>query len=415
MVKKLPRGNTLKIQWVRTAHKGLRYYEHTTRKHGKRKDRYYSIRFKVDGVNYDYGVGWWSEGIPEEIRKDHTGWGFEDYAISELHRYKANVKAGSGVKSPKEKRAVAEEKRKEEERAAMSFCNYCKDNYFPWADQNKKPNSLRSEKNFSRVWVNPAFGNVPMLHVTEIHLERLKKAMVDRGRAPKTINLALAFVRQVFNHAKHRGAYVGDNPISKVKMLAVDNAKLRYLTAEEINRLLNALKEKSLHVHDQALLSAHTGLRFSEAAGLRWEDVNYATGTVAIRDSKTGSRTVFMNETVAEMLKSRQGDQRKGLVFPDEDGKQQARVSKTFQRAADDLFNKDIRDRRLRVTYHTLRHSFGTLVYGNSGDLYLTQKALGHKTIVMAQRYAKMSEARLKDAFNKMSETLRKAREAGQG
>jgi integrase len=158
-------------------------------------------------------------------------------------------------------------------------------------------------------------------------------------------------------------------------------------------------------------------LRFSEAAGLRWEDVNYDTGSLSIRDSKTGSRTVFLNDVVADRLKNRQGKKTTGLIFPEkrkvgtDNDQRQLRASKTFQRVADILFNKDVNDRRLRVTFHTLRHSFGTHVYENSGDLYLTQKALGHRTMVMAQRYAKMTETRLREAFTKMSDVMKKGRE----
>jgi integrase len=202
-------------------------------------------------------------------------------------------------------------------------------------------------------------------------------------------------------------------------MPRVDNAKLRYLTAEEIDTLLTELKKKSITVHDQALLAVNTGLRFSEVAGLKWEDVSYEAGTLAIRDGKTGSRTVFFNEAVRKMLKARQGDQKTGLLFPIETGKNKGRrqeaVSKTFQREADKLFNQGITDRRLRVSFHTLRHSFGTHVYGATGDLYLTQKALGHRTMVMAQRYAKMSETRLKEAFDTMTEVMERGKAKGTG
>jgi integrase len=65
-----------------------------------------------------------------------------------------------------------------------------------------------------------------------------------------------------------------------------------------------------------------------------------------------------------------------------------------------------VEDRRLRVTFHGLRHTFGSLLYQECGDIYLTGKALGHKTLVMAQRYAKMSETRLRQAFDTMSKVI---------
>ena len=94
------------IKWIKTNHKGLRYYEHQERKHGKKKDRYYAIRFKVDGAEHGYDLDWLSDGIPEEIRKADPGLGFEDYCLKLLRQYKGNAKAGSGPISPKEKRSI---------------------------------------------------------------------------------------------------------------------------------------------------------------------------------------------------------------------------------------------------------------------------------------------------------------------
>lgn len=405
------------IKWIKTAHKGLRYYEHAFRKHGKKMDRYYSIRFKVAGKDYGYGMGWWSDSIPEEARKNDPDMGFEDYCLSQMKFYKANVKAGSGVRSPKEKRKnakkeeaqkVAEQERLKKENITVT--KYCEKTYFPWTKQNKTENTYRVETLLFTHWIKPVIGAKPLVDVLQIDIERIKQTMFAAKKAPKTVHHTLGLIRQIFNHAKRPDIYLR----AKVKMPKVDNAKLRYLSPAEINTLLVALKRKSVIVHDQAVLAVNCGLRFSEVAGLRWEDVNYDTGTLAIRDSKTGSRTVFLNEDVSAILKARQDKKETGLVFPDDEGNRQVRCSKTFQRVADELFNKEIKDRRLRISFHSLRHTFGTHVYESSGDLYLTQKALGHRTMVMAARYAKMSETRLREAFTSMSETMKKGREIAQ-
>jgi hypothetical protein len=96
-------------KWIRSGHKGLRYFEHETRKHGKQKDRYYAIRFRIDKKLHTYGVGWLSDGIPEAIRKEEPELGFQDYCLKLLRQYKGNVKIGTGPQSPKENRAIEEE------------------------------------------------------------------------------------------------------------------------------------------------------------------------------------------------------------------------------------------------------------------------------------------------------------------
>ncbi len=390
--------------WIKTNFPGVRYREHPTRKNGIQKDRYFTIRYKIrEGdklKDKEEGLGWSSEGWTAAKAYDHA------------KKLKENRKTGDGPQTLAEKREIKkaedEEAKREEERLkkeAVTIATYFDTEYFPWCQNNKAPNTIRTEKNLFNKWLKPVIGNIALLKLTQIDTERVKKGMKDAKRSPKTIHLTLALIRQIYSHAKRPDIYL----LAKAKMPRLDNAKLRYLTPEEIDKLLIALKEKSFTVHDQALLAVNTGLRFSEVANLHWEDVHFETGTLSIRDGKTGSRTVFINNSVETMLKNRQGDKSKGLVFPTADGEIQAAVSKTFQRVADELFNKSTKDRRLRVSFHTLRHSFGTHLYAATNDLYLTQRALGHKTLVMAQRYAKMGEARLRQAFTTMTGIIQSA------
>lgn len=395
-------------KWIKTNFPGVRYRKHPTRKNGGENgvkfDQYFTIRYKLAGKDKEEGLGWASENWT--AAKAYDRW-------KEL---KESRKSGEGPQTLAEKReelqATKVADQEQAEREGLTISAYFDETYFKWAEGNKAPNTTRSEKTLFDHWVRPVIGEIPMLSLAEIDMERTKQRMVSSGKAAKTVHLVLALIRQIYNHAKRPDVYL----LAKVKMPRVDNAKLRYLSAEEIGTLLAALKEKSATVHDQALLAVNTGLRFSEVAGLQYGDVNYETGTLAIRDSKTGSRTVFLNGIVKKMLKVRQGKKTAGLVFPVEagenKGERQVSVSKTFHREVATLFNEGVNDRRLRVSFHTLRHTFGTHVYGNTHDLYLTQKALGHKTLVMAQRYAKMSEARLKDAFSTMTGVLKKAKRA---
>jgi hypothetical protein len=81
-----------------TQKKGLRYYEHPTRRHGKKQDRYYAIRFKVASKDYGYGIGWWSDGIPEEIQKVDPSLGPFPLMLNSPSRTMAECVFSHGVK-----------------------------------------------------------------------------------------------------------------------------------------------------------------------------------------------------------------------------------------------------------------------------------------------------------------------------
>ena len=399
-------------KWKKTNHAGLRYFEHETRKHGKKKDRYYAIRFRLDGQLYEYGIGWLSDGIPEAIRNEEPNLGFEDYCLKLLRQYKANVKTGTGPMSPKEKRDIekakreeAEQERKQAEKENVTFGQFMTGTYLPQSKQDKKPKSYEVEAMLYERYIADALGPLAFPAISAFHLEKIKKTMADGKLSARTIEYALQIIRQGFHMARKLGIYAGESPTKAVKFPKPDNMKLRYLSIEEAENLLAKLAAKSQSAHDMALLSLHCGLRFGEIAALTWPCVNLEQGTLAILNAKTGSRTAYLTERAKAMLESRLQDQKKNkkrdkLIFPKRSGKKGVMIqaSKVFRDAIDELkLNEGITDRKQKVTFHTLRHTYATHLYESTHDLYLTQRSLGHATGTMTARYAKMSESRLRE------------------
>ena len=59
----------------------------------------------------------------------------------------------------------------------------------------------------------------------------------------------------------------------------------------------------------------------------------------------------------------------------------------------DELFNKDINtnDRKNKVVFHSLRHTFASHLAINGTPIFTIQKLMNHKEIKMTLRYAKLS------------------------
>ena len=413
------------IKWITKAdNKALRYYKHKTRKlkDSKRPDRYYSIRFKVAGRDYTYGVGWLSDGIPEAIRKAEPGLGFEDYCLKLLRQYKANVKSGTGPMSPKEKRDIeqakreeAEQERKQAEKENVTFGQFMTGTYLPQSKKDKRAKTYEVEAMLYERYISEALGPLKFPEISAVQVQNIKNTMADGGLSARTIEYVLQIIRQGFHMARNDGTFAGESPTRGVKWPELDNAKMRYLSIEEAENLLAGLAAKSQSAHDMALLSLHCGLRFGEIAALTWPCVNFDQGTLAILNAKTGSRTAYLTERTKAMLKARKQRQieaatrkarkpghewKKEFVFPKQSGEKgvKAQASKSFTRIIDELgFNNGITDRKQKVTFHTLRHTYATHLYESTHDLYLTQRSLGHATGTMTARYAKMSESRLRE------------------
>jgi len=398
-------------KWIKTSFPGVRYREHEKRKSGVRRDQYFTIRYKLAGKDREEGLGWASEG-----------WSAKK-AYARLSELKENLKVGEGPRTLAEKREIEDarraakiEERERLERESITFSAFYTDSYLPQAKADKKERSVEREEGLYKRWLSPALGDKPLKDITPFHLEKLKRDMATEGQSPRSVEYALAVVRQIFNTAKRLGVYAGENPTAKVKFPKPDNGRMRFLTHEEADKLLEALKAKSADVHDMALLSLHCGLRFGEAVSLTWQDVDLKRGVLTIRDAKAGSRYAFLTEQTAEMLKGRERGAPADNVFVNRDGGAVGKISHTFFRAVDDLgLNKGIDDRRLKVCFHSLRHSHASWLIEEGADLYTVQKLLGHKTNVMTQRYAHLSENKLREAAQALSRATRERKaDAGQ-
>lgn len=200
------------------------------------------------------------------------------------------------------------------------------------------------------------------------------------------------------------------NPADQVEIRRPDDQRDRYLSEDELRRLKEALDEKVYrkgtkdfnktfcHLRMIVLIAVTTGMRASEIFGLRWSDVMYNEGLLAVRMKLKGGKMRYvpmLPELASEwrrfMPKPPQdnvlsiGNPDSSRIFPpkaDAKGERQ-RVEGSFE----DLLNRaGIEDFR----FHDLRHTFASWYMMSGGDLYELAKILGHSNIKMTERYAKL-------------------------
>lgn len=75
-----------------------------------------------------------------------------------------------------------------------------------------------------------------------------------------------------------------------MKLFHDDNPRLRYLTTEEYDRLLEAARTIKTSPYREAkiVLAVHTGLRRGSLFNLRWDQVDLATGVLRIPRTNSG-------------------------------------------------------------------------------------------------------------------------------
>jgi len=386
------------MKWI-TAARGVRYYEHKTRKHGIMPDRNYVVYFRRGGKPVYEKMGWASEG-----------WTLEKL-LAELHQLKSNYRTGAGPVTLKEKRIIEQDRKSAEtrqteilEKENITFKTFFENEYLPIQKTHKGRDTWIKEEQHGVNWIFPIIGNIPIKDVSSFHIERIKKNLLDAGRTPRTIQYCFATIRQTWNHARRAGIVSGNSPTSVVKIPKIDNQRQRFLTDKECNGLLEELKKHSEITYQMALLSLDAGLRFSEVSGLQWQDIDLIRETILLRDTKSSkNRTVYMTDRIKAMLSGMPKAGPDSLVFPDRNGNRIKHVSKTFDEAVASMgLNNGIDDDRLKCVFHTLRHTHASRLLESGADIFQVSKMIGHSNVQTTMRYAHIRADRMRNAIKDM-------------
>jgi integrase len=385
-------------EWIKCKTTGIRYRLHNSRKHGVGYDKYFTIRYKVSGKEKSEGLGWASEGMTEKT------------AAAILAGLKMNHTTGSGPRTLGEKRKIEDDRRekieRQEQEAAESEARDKKlilDNIFnQYCESKADKKSLKDEICYYKNWIGQTIGNKRLGQIILFDLEKIRSAMTKAGKAPRSIQYIKSIVRQIFHYAVEHKIYSGEIPTNHfLTRQKIDNKRQRYLSDEESENLLNDIKQHSLTTFRISLLSLNSGMRFSEIAGLQWQHVNTTTCLIKIMDPKNGeTRTTYMTKTVIEMFNEMQQGAPDDLIFPATNGKQMVRISNVFQESVDRLgLNTGVTDRRLKLCFHSLRHSCASTLVNSGIEIPVIAKILGHKTLSMTMRYSHINDSSVKDAM----------------
>ncbi len=215
--------------------------------------------------------------------------------------------------------------------------------------------------------------------------------LTSKGLSPQTVAHCLSLLRRVLQRAVEWG--LSDSPLPNFDMPKFDNRRIRFLTPDEAKRLLQELSIKSPLWHDISLFALHTGLRAGELFRLRPCHFDRRSELIHVLDTKTSeNRTVPLNNVSLSVLKH-MAKTRGEYIFT-ERGRQIKYATRTFRRAVEacDL-NTHTADRRQKVVFHTLRHTFASWMVQQGTPLAVVGQLLGHRTMQMTMRYAHLAPA----------------------
>jgi integrase len=213
-------------------------------------------------------------------------------------------------------------------------------------------------------------------------------------RSGATVNRYQAALSAVFTWAvKRRRAPRGwENPCRRLARSPENPGRLRFLAAEECDRLLEACRESSWpRLYLLVLMAITTGARRGELLGLTWSDIDIEGGVAHVRDSKNGHpRALPLVEGVklelmrfATDLSPERGTVTR--VFPSRGRPTRPRAFESSWAAALD------RARIKHFRFHDLRHTCASYLAQNGASLLEIADVMGHRQLAMVKRYAHLT------------------------
>lgn len=249
----------------------------------------------------------------------------------------------------------------------------------------------RDEESRYTCHIAPRFASSPLDRITPLDMESFKQELLGKGLAPASARLILGDIRRIYRKLIAWNLYSGSVPTDGLKMPRIDNARMRYLTPDEAERLLDALKKRSLNWWRMAMISMHSGMRIGEILALRGSDIDLSAKVVHVRDAKAGTRMAHMTDAVAPVFEEVLPSSPNDLLFCSGEGKplRVTDTSNTFAKVVKALgFNDGLTDRRQKVVFHSLRHTFCSWLAIRGVPLYTIGELVGHSSLEMTKRYS---------------------------
>jgi integrase/recombinase XerD len=279
------------------------------------------------------------------------------------------------------------------------------DEYLKWS-ATQKPRWAQTEKSILNRAI-PFFENLgvrTLAGLSTYHVEQLKVKLREDGlsadpKKPKpsskaTVNRYCQTLRAMYYRAIDWGRHDGQNPLRKVKMFR-ERPEIRPLSHADFAKIEKAAREisKDSHspmqkvFHDLVILIANTGLRKTEALGLRWRLVE--EDSIVVHGKGDKRRIVPLNDAARKVVQA-QPRTTSDYVFDVPNRYQSKNLSRTFDRV----------EKLSGVPFHMhlLRHYFATTLLERGADIVTVAEILGHSSTMTALLYSHSNPDRKKQA-----------------
>ncbi len=223
-------------------------------------------------------------------------------------------------------------------------------------------------------------------------------------RSGPTVNRYLATLSACFKFAVKDKEWMERNPCVRVSREKENEGRVRFLTEEELPRLLAACRPNA-DLYLAVVLSLTTGGRQSEIMSLRWPQIDFARRVITLNQGTTKNEDARALPLVGEAFtllqeRAKVRSLKDDRVFPPVSEKAEGRnLRESWERA---LRAAEITNFR----WHDLRHTAASYLAMDGVSELEIAKILGHRTLAMVARYAHLAPSHIVAVGDKLAARL---------
>lgn len=292
----------------------------------------------------------------------------------------------------------------------------------------EKNRSVKTTRNYDfylhrfSVWAKnprPEQINLEMVRNYRLYLNRLTDKF-GRQLKKNTQNYHLIALRAFLKYLAKRD--IKTMSAEKIELGKMPERIIDFLDGADLERLLEAPIQESrrfslMQLRDKAILETlfSTGLRVSELASLKKEQIKQDREELTVRGKGSKPRAVFLSHQARYWIKKyldARGDVSPYLFVshdsasPKRDMIAYGLTPRSIQRVV--LKWAKAAGVTKKITPHTLRHSFATDLLQNGADLRSVQELLGHSSVTTTQIYTHVTNKHLREVYDAFHARRRK-------
>ena len=269
--------------------------------------------------------------------------------------------------------------------------------------------------NYSKITVRNYFFNikqfsdwlkVPIDEVTSEVIFEYIGFLYNRRLKPKTINSYLNGIRKFYNFLKFEERINVVNPVKSTYRQILPKPLPKFLKEQEIKILFGHITDK----RDIAMfmLRLRCGLRVGEASNLTFHSIDFERKYILVLNGKfRKDRIVYMSDDTIDALQAYmkvRPSSRVRKVFLVQKGIYKGKPISV--RGIQNRIEYYARKTGLTVSCHRLRHTMATQLLNADAMLATVQELMGHECIISTQRYAKVSNTKVRRDYFKAMELV---------